>query len=145
MVGEVIRDYETLPLLAKKGEYRLEHTRRKTEPPFAPRPLALGVMLRAYRVHDCSPGHHHKRPRPLLGCTQLLGMWQRALHRGKWRMIEALVDVYARPLTLEELDERTGFAATGGTFGTYLGTLRRNGLIEATGDHVSASQRLLLE
>ena len=59
-------------------------------------------------------------------------------------MLEALVDVYPQPLTREALGERAGFTPTGGTFGTYLGTLRRNGLIEVTGDEVRASQTLFL-
>ncbi len=37
MGGEMIRNYETLALLAKKGERRLENTRRKTEPPLTRR------------------------------------------------------------------------------------------------------------
>jgi hypothetical protein len=76
--------------------------------------------------------------------AEVLAIWQRALRRGEWRMPEALVDVYPQPLTREALGERTGFTTTGGTFGTYVGTLRRNSLIEVTGHQVRASRTLFL-
>ena len=60
-------------------------------------------------------------------------------------MLEALVGEYPNMLSREELGERTGFSPTGGTFGTYLGILRRNGLIEVEGLQVRASQTLFLE
>jgi uncharacterized protein len=76
--------------------------------------------------------------------AEVLALWQRALRRGKWRMLETLVEVYPQPLTREALGERTGFTTTGETFGTYFGTLRRNRLIEVTGHQVRASQTLFL-
>jgi len=72
-------------------------------------------------------------------------MWQQVLRKGEWRMLEALVDMYPKALAREELGERTGYTASGGTFSTYLGTLRRNGLIEVDADQVWASQTLFLE
>jgi len=82
-------------------------------------------------------------PRPQT-TAEFLAMWQRALRSGEWRMLEALVDVHPKALAREELGARTGYTATGGTFSTYLGTLRRNGLIEVTGDQVRASRTLFL-
>jgi hypothetical protein len=83
-------------------------------------------------------------PTPPQTTAEVLAMWQRALRRGEWRMIEALVEVYPQPLTREALGERTGFTTAGGRFGTYFGTLRRNGLIEVTGNQVRASRTLFL-
>jgi DNA-binding IclR family transcriptional regulator len=60
-------------------------------------------------------------------------------------MLEALVQVYPKGLTRDELGERTGYTASGGTFGTYLGTLRRNGLIDVDGDQVRTSEALFVE
>jgi hypothetical protein len=71
-------------------------------------------------------------------------MWRQALRAGEWRMLEALVAVYPDALSREELGEQTGFTLTGGTFGTYLGTLRRNGLIEVQGQDLRASDTLFL-
>jgi hypothetical protein len=76
--------------------------------------------------------------------AEVLAMWQRALRRGEWRMLEALVEVHPKALSREELGARTGYTVTGGTFSTYLGTLRRNGLIEVTSDQVRASRTLFL-
>ena len=45
---------------------------------------------------------------------------------------------------LSELGERAGYTASGGTFGAYLGTLRRNGLIAVDGDAVRAGAALFL-
>jgi hypothetical protein len=55
-----------------------------------------------------------------------------------------LVEIHPKALAREELGVRTGYTATGGTFSTYLGTLRRNGLIEVMGDQVRASRTLFL-
>lgn len=77
--------------------------------------------------------------------AEVLAMWRRALRAGEWRMLEALVAAYPESLSRDALGEQTGYTAPGGTFGTYLGTLRCNGLIEVEGDQVQASQTLFLE
>jgi uncharacterized protein len=75
---------------------------------------------------------------------EVFAMWERALKRGEWRMLQALVKVHPKGLSREELGERAGYTASGGTFGTYLGTLRRNGLIEVNGEQVRACTTLFL-
>jgi hypothetical protein len=82
-------------------------------------------------------------PRPQTP-AEVLAMWQRALRKGGWRLLEALVDVHPKALARGELGARTGYAAIGGTFSTYLATLRRNGLIEVMGDQVRASRTRFL-
>ncbi len=59
-------------------------------------------------------------------------------------MLDELVAVYPHGLSRDELGERAGYTASGGTFGTYLGTLRRNGLVEMDGGEVRASEALFL-
>ena len=59
-------------------------------------------------------------------------------------MLDALVAAYPGWLTREQLGERAGFTPSGGTFGTYLGTLRRNGLATVEGDTVRASETLFI-
>jgi hypothetical protein len=49
-------------------------------------------------------------------------------------MLETLAKRYPTKLTRAQLGTLAGFTPSGGTFGTYLGTLRRNGLIEVSGD-----------
>ncbi len=75
---------------------------------------------------------------------EVLETWRRALRSGEREMLDALVAVYPRSMSRDELGERTGFTASGGTFGTYLGVLRRNGLAEITGDGVRAGEALFL-
>ena len=65
------------------------------------------------------------------GTTELLAMWFSVLNSGERRLLEALLNMYPHPITREELGEITGYTASGGTFGNYLGTLRRNDLVVA--------------
>jgi hypothetical protein len=44
----------------------------------------------------------------------------------------------------QELPDLTGFTASGGTFVTYLGVLRRDGLIEVDGKAITASDPLFV-
>ena len=81
-------------------------------------------------------------PRTPQTTAEVLAMWQRALKKGEWRMLEALVTVHPQSLGRDELGEQTGYTVSGGTFGTYLGTLRRNGLIDVRGEQVRASDTL---
>lgn len=76
---------------------------------------------------------------------ELIAMWQDALPSGAGRMLSALVEHYPEWVTREELGELCGFAVSGGTFGTYLGMLRRNGLIEEdSAKYARASSTLFL-
>lgn len=75
---------------------------------------------------------------------EILTMWREALRAGERKMLDELVAVYPDSLSREELGTRAGFTVSGGTFGTYLGTLRRNGLVEVDSDQVRASPTLFL-
>lgn len=80
-------------------------------------------------------------PSPLTS-EDRINMWMEALRLGERKMLTALIDVYPRELSRPDLGSRVGMTATGGTFGTYLGTLKRNGLIEVKADRVRASADL---
>ena len=75
---------------------------------------------------------------------EMLAIWRGALRRGEREMLDELVRMYPESLTREELGDRTGYTASGGTFGTYLGVLRRNGLADVSGNEVRASDTLFL-
>lgn len=75
---------------------------------------------------------------------EVLEMWHKALRAGERRMLDRLVEVYPDSLSREALGEQTGFTASGGTFGAYLGVLRRNGLVEVDGDGIKASDTLFM-
>lgn len=57
-------------------------------------------------------------------------------------MLGLLVDAYPDALSKPDLAAALDMAASGGTFGAYLGTLRRNGLVEQASDGVRASETL---
>jgi len=101
---------------------------------------------------------------------ELRSMWRAVLRGGERKMFDELIAVYPKALTREELGERTGYTASGGTgkaeigklkaekwlpspfsfhlsafifpYGAYLGTLKRNGLVEVDGDGMRASAGL---
>lgn len=78
--------------------------------------------------------------------AELRETWRQALLGGERKMFDALVLAYPEPVSYAQLAEATGYAASGGTFGTYLGTLRRNGLAEqAAKDRVRAAEMLFRE
>lgn len=76
--------------------------------------------------------------------AETLTLWRERLPAGAARMLDILADLYPRSITRQDLGEQSGFTASGGTFGNYLGTLRRNGLVEVNGESVSASRTLFI-
>lgn len=64
--------------------------------------------------------------------SEVIDMWRTRLRGGARRMLDEIASV--GPISREALAERTGIAATGGTFGTYLSDIRRTGLVEETSD-----------
>ncbi len=77
--------------------------------------------------------------------AELQAMWRSRLRAGEARMLDVLVANYPNWVTRRQLGELSGFAESGGTFSTYLGVLRRNGLAEVDGEHVRASPTLFID
>lgn len=75
---------------------------------------------------------------------EIVAMWRSTLKAGARRMLDELVGAYPKGLSREELGARVDIEPSGGTFSTYLGTLRRNGLAEVDGDEVVAGEALFL-
>lgn len=67
------------------------------------------------------------------------------LRAGERRVLQTLAQRYPTKLTRAQFGTLAWSTPGGGTFGTYLGTLRRSGLIEADGKQVQASETLFLE
>ena len=63
--------------------------------------------------------------------AETLAMWSEAVGGGAGRMLETIAA--AGSLTRAALADKTGMTESGGTFGTYLSRLKRNGLIETEG------------
>jgi len=76
--------------------------------------------------------------------AELLEQWRTALKAGARTMLDLLIEAYPNALTRDELAQRAGYEISGGTFNTYLSTLRRNGLADITGDSVRANEVLYL-
>jgi hypothetical protein len=55
------------------------------------------------------------------------------LPSGAARALDALIEAQHDALDREEFADRIGLAATGGTFSTAIGNLRRYALVEASG------------
>ena len=73
---------------------------------------------------------------------EVMMRWGRSLKAGCFRMLREIVSAYPDQIAKQDLGDRIQFAVTGGTFGTYLSILKRNGLIETDGDFVRASRNL---
>ncbi len=60
---------------------------------------------------------------------EAMQLWRRALRSGAFAMLEAIVAAGPAGVTRQDIATTVGMTAAGGTFTTYLGDLRRNGLI----------------
>ena len=74
---------------------------------------------------------------------ELFRFWCGKLLAGERKMLDILVRAFPDPLTEEVLGSESGFTHTGGTFKTYLRTLKRNELAVADGDELRAARQLV--
>jgi hypothetical protein len=75
---------------------------------------------------------------------ELRETWRGSLRAGARKMLDLLIERYPDAITRSELAAMADLEQTGGTFGTYLGDLRRNGLAEETGDGIRAAEVFFL-
>ncbi len=101
----------------------------------------LGELRRAGLVEEDAAGftltdagfdYLGGRPAPMTA-GELQQHYLSILRAGAARMLTAVMQAYPGGLTREEISAAAGVTATSGTFSTYLGELRRNGLIEQRG------------
>lgn len=76
---------------------------------------------------------------------EIIQMWRGSLRAGERKLLDILVEAYPGSMSKEELAERADLTANSGTFGAYLGTLRRNGLAETRDGKVKAGEVLFLK
>lgn len=72
----------------------------------------------------------------------LVNLWMSIVKGGASRMLRVLANNYPNGMAREELGIEAEISSTSGTFGTYLATLKRNGLIKVEGGQISASSEL---
>lgn len=85
------------------------------------------------------------RPAAPESTEEIVEMWRGALKAGARAMLDELVAAHPEGLTRAELGDTAGFAPAGGTFGTYLSILRRNGLAAERDGVVYAGEALFLD
>ncbi len=73
---------------------------------------------------------------------EVMAMWQRALVSGAYRMLDVIVSTGIHGVSREALASSVDMTASGGTFGNYLSTLRRNGLVTEQGGLIIATDIL---
>lgn len=59
-------------------------------------------------------------------------------------MLDVLIELDGREISMQELSERSNLAYPSGTFGNYVGTLRRNGLAEVENGMIKLSDTIFL-
>lgn len=86
----------------------------------------------------------HDVPARPLTTSDLVGLWSGALKAGARRMLDVLVAAYPQRMSRAELGRAAVVSDTGGTFSSYLSTLRGNGLVEVEGSEIRASESLFI-
>jgi hypothetical protein len=76
--------------------------------------------------------------------NELRETWRGALRAGARKMLDIMLERYPEAITRSDLAAAVDLEQTGGTFGTYLGDLRRNGLAEESGDGIRAAEVFFL-
>lgn len=84
-------------------------------------------------------------PRAPTSHADAMALWKRALRKGAFEMLQAIVAAARGGLSRADLAAAVGMTASGGTFGTYLSNLRRNGLITESGGALVANDILFPE
>jgi len=69
-------------------------------------------------------------------------LWRKALRAGAFQMLQAIVDAGPNGIGREDIAAAVCMTASGGTFNTYLGDLRRNGLITEQAKRCTANHIL---
>lgn len=71
--------------------------------------------------------------------------WGSKFNAGASRMLTVIAQVHPNSVTKEEIAEQTGMTGTSGTFGQYIGQIKRNELITIEGKEITATPLLFLE
>lgn len=76
--------------------------------------------------------------------AEIREQWRGVLKAGARSMLDRLLDAYPASVSRTDLAEAAGLEQGGGTFGSYLSSLRSNGLAEVTGAQVRAADVFFL-
>lgn len=93
-----------------------------------------GILMLGDKVPEAPTSH-----------DDAMRLWRKALRSGAFSMLEAIVAAGAPGIAREDVAAAVGMTASGGTFTTYLGDLRRNGLITEADKQCRANDILFPE
>jgi hypothetical protein len=79
---------------------------------------------------------------PAVTTADVHGMWRAKLGGGPLKMLDALIAIWPKGVTRDELGEKTGYETAGGTFQKYLSTLSGLDIIEKRGATIVAIEAL---
>jgi hypothetical protein len=79
-----------------------------------------------------------------LTAGEIRDMWRGVLKAGARTMLDALLAAYPARMTRDQLADAAGLERSGGTFGSYLSSLRSNGLADVTSDGIRAADVFFL-
>jgi len=82
--------------------------------------------------------------RPTVSIRETQDQWRQALGAGERRLLDVLLESYPNGLSKEELGQKSGYEAAGGTFRTYLPRLKRLGLVDDDNGQLRAAEALFL-
>lgn len=76
--------------------------------------------------------------------AELIELWCGVVGKesGAARILKVLGDKYPKSLSKQDVGELVGMSYSSGSFATYLSTLKRNGLIQVSGQNIRASDEL---
>lgn len=80
-----------------------------------------------------------------LSTKEMIEMWGSKLKRGAREILNLLVESYPMAWSKEDIGVEVGMEPGGGTFQTYISTLRRNNLIEVEDGKLRASDSLFID
>ena len=73
---------------------------------------------------------------------EMMQQWNKALRSGAYKMLEVIVSSNKQGISREDLSIQVNMTSSGGTFGTYLSDLKRNGLITVQNQNLTANDIL---
>ncbi len=97
-----------------------------------------GLLITAAGLAAVGPA----RPSCPMTTAEVLQLWLPRFKSGAATMLQQIVHRFPEGFSREELGTLTGFEHTGGTFGNYVGMLKRNGLIVERDKRLVASAAL---
>jgi hypothetical protein len=95
-------------------------------------------------ITDEGFAHLGEIPPSPMTTEEIIERWRGVLKAGARAMLDVLIDCYPGEIARVDLATAVDMTESGGTFQTYLATLRRNGLAEVNASDVRASDTLFM-